>query len=141
MKTNISKVIIAALSLLVLASAAYGDAPLKSSLGLSMEQARLVAIIQKEKRDAIRPVRSELSRQERAQRRAKFAYDEAGMLALEEVIKPLRAKMREIMENEQAQIRELLTPEQNEKYTEVLKIQREMVGGSRDVKTAYKDVE
>lgn len=43
--------------LLLVTSAAFADAPLKSALGLDLDQAAKADVIQKEARDAVRPVR------------------------------------------------------------------------------------
>lgn len=117
----------------ILASVAFGDAMLKTSLDLSIEQASEVAKIQKETRNAIRPVRGDLHREERALRRAKSANDAEGIATQEKRIEPLRMKMRELIESEEAQIRVLLTSEQNDKYDEYLKVRDNMAGSSRDV--------
>lgn len=121
-------------SLLFLASSTYADAPLKTTLDLSIEQAAQVDQIQKETRDAVRPVRGELHREERALRRARLANDAAAIAEQEALIEPLRLQLAAIFASEVKQIRALLTPAQNVKYDEYLKIRDEMVGSSRDVK-------
>ncbi len=136
MKSNILKTITAAFAgcLFFLASTAYGDAPLKSSLDLNLEQAEQVAKIQKETRNAIRPVRGDLHREERALRRAKIENNSDAVAVQEKLIEPLRAKMKELQEIEVMRIKKLLTSEQNAKYDELLKKRNEMAGSSRDVK-------
>ena len=70
-KTNLVKTTLAAVAagLCLITSAAFADAPLKSTLDLDIDQAAKVAEIQKEARDAVRPVRGDLHREERALRR------------------------------------------------------------------------
>lgn len=121
-------------SMFVLAPSARADAPLKSALDLTIAQAAQVDEIQKQTREAIRPVRSELHREERALRRARLANDAEGIARQEALIAPLRAQFAAIHENEIKQIRAILTPEQNLKYTEYLKVRDEMAGSSRDVR-------
>lgn len=134
-KTTLAAVV-AGLSLVT--SAAFADAPLKTALDLDIDQAAKVATIQKEARDAVRPVRGELTREERVLRRAKVANDAEGIAQQEKVIEPLRQKLADIFKNEEQQIRALLTPEQTEKYEKYLKVRDEMAGSSRDVKEIQK---
>jgi hypothetical protein len=136
MNTRIARAITAAFagSLFFLASTAYADAPLKSALALSIEQAAQVAKIEEQARSAIRPVRSELHREERALRRAKLANDSQAISRQEALIEPLRRKFAAIHESETRQIRALLTPEQNTKYDAYLRTRDQMAGSSRDVK-------
>lgn len=116
----------------------FADAPLKTTLGLDIEQAAKVELIQKRTRDAVRPVREELNREERALRRAKIANDAVGIARQEKIIAPLRETLAGIFAKESEEIRALLTPEQTIRYDEYLKIRDEMAGSSRDVKTKRK---
>ena len=136
MKARISRAITVAFAgcLFFLASTAYADAPLKSALGLNIEQAAQVAKIQEQARNAIRPVRTELLREERALRRAQLANDSQAISKQEALIEPLRRKFAAIFEGETKEIRALLTPEQNTKYDAYLKTRDQMVGSSRDVR-------
>lgn len=136
MKASITKAITSAFAgcLFIIASPAYADAPLKNALGLNIEQAAQVAKIEEQTRNAIRPVRTELLRGERALRRAKLANDSQAISKQEALIEPLRRKFAAIHEGETRQIRALLTPEQNTKYDAYLKTRDQMVGSSRDVK-------
>lgn len=122
----------------LLVNAAYADAPLKSTLGLDIDQAAKVDVIQKEARDAVRPVRETLNREERALRRAKIANDAAAIARQETLIAPLREQLAAIFAKESEEIRALLTPEQQTRYEEYLKVREEMVGSSRDVKAIRK---
>lgn len=133
MKTNPIKTTLAVILLLVSGNA-FADAPLKSALGLSIEQAAKVDAIQKEARDAVRPVRGDLLREERVLRRAKIANDAEGIARQEVVIAPLREKLAGIFAKESEQIRALLTPEQADRYESWLKVRDGMAGSSRDVK-------
>ena len=122
--------------LTLLTGIACADAPLKGVLELTVDQAAQVDHIQKEARDAVRPVRGELKREERALRRAKSENDAEAIAKQEKAIEPLRQKLSEIFQNEEGQIREVLTEVQIPKYDEWLKERKEMVGSSRDVKEA-----
>ncbi len=142
-KTQNTKLTLTALTagLTLLTAAALADAPLKTTLDLDVEQAAKVASIEKEARDAVRPVRGELHREERALRRAKIENNAEAIAQQEKVIEPLRKKLAAIFEKESEQIREVLTPEQKLKYEEYLKKRAEMVGSSRDVKEIKKSEE
>ncbi len=136
MKAKITQAITSAFAgcLLLVASSAYADAPLKSTLSLNLEQAAQVAKIEEQARNAIRPLRTELNREERALRRAQLANDSQAISKQEALIEPLRRKFAAIHESETKQIRALLTPEQNTKYDAYLKTRDQMAGSSRDVK-------
>ena len=121
-------------SLFLFSGSAYADKPLKSALDLNIEQAKQVAAIQQEARNAIRKPRGELHRKQRELRRAKVANDSAAIARLEQEILPLQEEMRQIHAQEEQQIRALLTPEQTAKYEQWLKERDAMVGSSRDVK-------
>jgi len=127
---------IACLSLI--ASIACADAPLKTTLGLNIEQAAKVDEIQAKARDAVRPVRGDLNREERVLRRARIDNDAAAIARQEKLIEPLRVKLAAIFADEEKQIRTLLTPEQTDKYEEYLKVRDQMAGSSRDVKEIKK---
>ena len=120
--------------LTLITSVALADAPLKTTLDLSIEQAAQVEKIQKKTRDDVRPVRGDLKREERALRRAKTANDADAITEQEKTIEPLRQKLASIFEAESELIRALLTPEQKIKYEKYLKERNGMVGSSRDVK-------
>jgi hypothetical protein len=120
--------------LFFLASTAHADPTLKSALDLSMEQARQVDEIQRQARDAVRPVRTELYREQRALRRAHLANDREAVVRQEALIEPLRLKLVGIYENETRQIRAVLTSEQNVKYDAWLKKRDAEVGNVRGVR-------
>jgi hypothetical protein len=136
MKARITRAATAAFAvcLFLLASAAHADESLKSALDLNIEQAAQVAKIEEQTRNAIRPIRTELQREERALRRAQLANDSQAISKQEALIEPLRRKFAATHENETKQIRTLLTPAQNAKYDAYLKTRDQMVGSSRDVK-------
>ncbi|MCB9384947.1 MAG: Spy/CpxP family protein refolding chaperone [Bryobacterales bacterium] len=113
---------------------AFADAPLKTALDLDMDQARQVTEIQSRYRKKYAVVRGEEAREERAMRRAKLANDAETMAAKEEVVNDLKAQMRQIKDNEDADIRKVLTPEQNEKFDAYIERREAMVGSSRDVR-------
>lgn len=136
MKTHPVKTTLGTLvaGLFILTQAALADAPLKSALGLDIEQAAKVDAIQAQAREAVRPVRGELLREERVLRRAKIANDAAGIARQEAILAPLRDSLAKIFAHESEQIRALLNPEQAKKYEAWLKTRDEMAGSSRDVK-------
>ena len=135
MKAKITQAITAAfVGCLFIVASARADAPLKSALALDIDQAAQVAKIQEQTRNAIRPVRSELLREERALRRANLANDRQAIAKQEALIEPLRRKFAAIHADETKQIRALLTPEQNTKYDAWLKTRDQMAGSSRDVR-------
>ena len=130
-----------AAGLSLVTSSALADAPLKTALDLDVDQAAQVETIQKKSRDAVRPVRGELKREERALRRVKTGNDAEAIAIQEKAIEPLHQKLAEIFEGEAEQIRALLSPEQKIKYKRHLKERDEMVGSSRDVKEIKKSEE
>jgi hypothetical protein len=140
LKTHLIKTTLAVLvaGICLITNAAFADAPLKSTLGLDVDQAAKVDIIQKNARDSVRPVREALNREERSLRRAKIANDAAGITRQETLVAPLREQLAAIFAKESEEIRALLTPEQKTRYEEYLKVRDEMVGSSRDVKTIRK---
>jgi hypothetical protein len=110
------------------------DQPLKSALGLSMDQARVVDDIQKSYQKSYVHKRSEYLTQMRVVRRARIANDSAGTARETEVARRLHEEWRAVQAREDADIRKTLTPEQNRKFDDYLKLRREMVGSSRDDK-------
>lgn len=140
LKTHLIKTTLAVLTagFVLATNAVFADAPLKSTLGLDVDQAAKVDVIQKNARDAVRPVREALNREERALRRAKIANDAAGIARQESLIAPLREELAAIFAKEADAIRALLTPEQKVRFEEYLKVRDEMVGSSRDVKSIRK---
>ena len=110
------------------------DAPLKTALGLDVEQARQVDEIQSDYRRQYAAKRGEHNREARALRRARIANDSEQIAAQEEVVAKLKAELREIKASEDAAIRKVLTPEQNEKFDAYIEKRNAMVGSSRDVR-------
>ena len=130
--------IYASLRILALAGAAsmmlLADQPLKSALGLSMDEARVTEDIQKKYKLPRVQKRGEYLRQMRVLRRARIANDSEGTARAEQVARRLHEEMMAIQAKEDAEIRKVLTPEQNHKFDAYLKLRREMVGSSRDDK-------
>lgn len=110
------------------------DAPLKSALGLDVEQARQVDEIQSGYRRQYAVKREVRNREERVLRRARIANDSKQMAVQEKVVSELNAELREIKANEDAAIRKLLTAEQSKRFDAYLKTRNDMVGSSRDVR-------
>ena len=119
--------------LFLLGSVAQADAPLKSQLDLNVEQARQVQEIQGEYRRIFGAKRQEFNRESRALRRARSANDGELITQLEQTTAELQEDLKQIRLDENDQIREILTPEQNEKFDMVIQQRRAMVGSSRDV--------
>lgn len=121
-------------TLLALSNAAHADAPLKSSLGLDVEQARQVQEIQKAYRRPFAAKRQEYNRQSRKLRRARSDNDLQLIEQQELVVAALREDLRQIRAAENADIRGVLDLEQRAKFEEVLQQRNAMVGSSRDAK-------
>lgn len=115
-------------------SYSYADAPLKQSLGLSMDQAKIVYDIQKKYRRPFAAKRGELHREERKARRARKANDSATLAQQEVITAKLRQQLGQIRHKENDEIRRVLTPSQRDKFEGVLQQRQAMVGSSRDVK-------
>ncbi|MDX2269552.1 MAG: Spy/CpxP family protein refolding chaperone [Bryobacter sp.] len=110
------------------------DQPLKSALGLTMDQARAVDEIQRQYQRPFAAKRQQYNTQMRALRRARIANDSAAVIREEKLARQLHQEMRGIQAQEDEAIRKLLTPEQDQKFAAYLKLRREMVGSSRDDK-------
>ncbi len=120
--------------LVLLAPAAFADAPLKSKLGLDMDQAKAVAEIQSEFRKSKRGVRQDLNRESRKLRRARSANDSAAVATQEAVVAELESRMRSEILREDDAIRQVLTPTQLAKFESYIEERNAMVGSSRDVR-------
>jgi Spy/CpxP family protein refolding chaperone len=122
------------LSLIVLAGALLADQPLKSALGLSMDQAKAVYDIEMKHQKPFAAKRQERNAERRKMVRTKLANDSKLMAEQERIVDRLTAELRQIQMTEDAEIRRLLTPEQSKKFDDYLKLRREMKGSSRDDK-------
>ena len=122
------------LGLTVFGGSALADAPLKTVLELDVEQARQVAEIQGAYRREYAAKRGQHNTEARKLRRARIANDSEQIAAQEEITAKLKAELREIKDSEDAAIREVLTPEQNEKFDDYVEARNAMVGSSRDVR-------
>ena len=108
------------------------DATLKGALGLDMDQARKVDAIQAKYRQPFAAKRQDQNREMRALRRARIANDSEGLAAQEKVVNRLQGELKEIRKQEDQEIRRVLTPAQQVKFEEYLKLRKEMIGSSRD---------
>ena len=108
------------------------DATLKGALGLDMDQARKVDAIQAKYRQPFAAKRQDQNREMRVLRRARIANDSAGVAAQETVVNRLQGELQEIRKQEDEEIRRVLTPAQQVKFEEYLKLRKEMIGSSRD---------
>ncbi len=127
-------ILLIAAALLLSGGAALADAPLKSSLGLSMDQAKQVDLIDMKYRKPFAAKRQEFNKEMRVLRRAKIANDSAGLAKQEQITDKLHNELREIRMKRDDEIRTVLTPEQRVKFEKVLQQEKEMVGSSRDVR-------
>ena len=115
-------------------SLSHADAPLHKALGLNMDQARQVKQIEANYRKQMRPVRSDLKREERKLRRARSDFDSATVAQQEKIIARLAASFRQIRMNADDQIRRVLTPTQKQAFEGYIQQRQSMVGSSRDAK-------
>ncbi len=122
------------LSLTAFSGAGLADAPLKTVLELDVEQARQVAEIQGDSRRQYAATRGRHNTEARKLRRAKIANDSEQIAVQEGITAELKAEMRQIKDNEDAAIRKVLTPEQNQKFDAFIEKRSAMAGSSRDVR-------
>lgn len=122
------------IGLALFAEAGYADATLKSALGLSVDQARLVHQIQQQSQPKFAAKRTEQNNERRRLTRAKLANDSKLIAEQEKVVTRLHNELLQIKAGEDEAVRRLLTPEQSKKFDDYLKLRREMKGSSRDDK-------
>ena len=122
------------LALLFAGEAAVADAPLKTRLGLEMDQAKAVDEIQAAYRADFRSKRGVYHKEQRVLRRAKSANDSALVAQQEPIVARLKAELREIILRTDDKVRALLNPAQLEKFEEYIVERNNMVGSSRDVR-------
>ncbi len=125
---------IALLGLTLFAGSAPADAPLKTALGLDVDQARQVTEIQGQYRREYAAARGEYNREARVLRRARIANDSELIASQEKVVAKLEGELKQIKAREDAAIREVLTPEQGEKFDAYVEKRNNMVGSSRDIR-------
>jgi len=124
---------------LILATFAFStlslaDARLDKALGLSMDQARQVKQIEQNYRKQMRPVRSDLKREERKLRRARLDHDGATIAQQEKIIARLATSFKQLRLNADDQIRRVLTPAQKPAFDMYIQQRQNIVGSSRDAK-------
>lgn len=115
-----------------LSNTAGADAPLKSALGLSMDQAHAVTAIERAHRPAYVAKRSQYTREARALRRANIQNDSAAVARQEPVVAALAAELKQLRDAQDDAIRALLDPQQQRAFEDYIIQRREMVGASRD---------
>lgn len=115
-----------------LATSAFADAPLKSALGLSMDQAHAVTAIERQHWPAYQAKRGQYTREARALRRANSQNDSAAVARQEPVVAALAAELKQLRDAQDAAIRAVLNPQQQQAFEDYLVQRREMVGGARD---------
>lgn len=120
--------------LLFWSSTGSADEALSSALGLSMDQAKKVQDIQKKYRPQFSAKRQELTREQRKGWHARVTH-ESGQAAQQDMVSAkLLEELKQIRQQENADIRQVLTPAQRAKFEVVLQQRKEMVGSSRDDK-------
>lgn len=122
------------LGLTLLGVSAFADAPLKTTLGLDVEQARQVAEIQGGYRREYAAKRGQHNTEARKLRRARNANDSEQIAMQEEIVAKLKADLRAIKDAEDADIRKVLTAEQDQRFDAYIEKRNAMVGSSRDVR-------
>lgn len=122
------------IALLLMGQAALADAPLKTRLGLDMDQAKTVDKIQARYREAFRAKRGPYHREQRVLRRAKSANDAAAVAKQEAIVAGMKAELRDIILSTDDEIRAVLDPEQLKKFEDYIVERNAMVGSSRDVR-------
>ena len=115
-------------------STGYADAPLKTTLGLDMEQAQQVQAIQKKYRRPFSAKRQELNRERRKLRRARNENDSSQVAQQEQITAQLQDELQHIRRKENEEIRQVLTPDQRQKFEAVLQQRKASVGSSRDAR-------
>ena len=131
---HISGLALSLLALSFLAPHAQADQPLKTALGLSVDQAKQVQEIQQRYLPQFAAKRQDRNTELRKLRRARIANDSQQIAALEKVTAKLHEELRRIRLSEDTEIRKLLTPDQNRKFEDYIKLRKEMAGSSRDDK-------
>jgi Spy/CpxP family protein refolding chaperone len=107
-------------ALMLFAGTAMADQPLKSALGLSMDQAKQVSDIEAKYRKPFAAKRTALNTEMRAMRRAKIAND-SGLLAEKEAISEKMAdELYQIRVARNAEIMAVLNPQQVALFEQVL---------------------
>lgn len=135
MRTSLFSVLsVLLLGLTLFPSKALADAPLKTVLGLDVEQARQVADIQGGYRREYASKRGVHNREARKLRRARIENDAEMIATQEKIVAQLKAELSAMKDAEDADIREVLSKEQNAKFDAYIAKREAMVGSSRDVR-------
>jgi Spy/CpxP family protein refolding chaperone len=120
--------------LVVMGASMMADAPLKSALGLSMDQAKAVDEIKAKFQKPYIAKRHDLTNEERWMRAARVKNNSKEVAERQKTVERLAAEFKAIQMAEDAEIRKVLTPEQNKKFDDYLKLRQEMKGASRDAR-------
>lgn len=110
----------------------HADAPLASTLGLDMDQARQVDQIQARQRKEFASRRQDYNRESRALRRARIANDAAETARLTALTDAMRADLTRLRAQHDDEIRALLRPEQARRFDAWIAERQQMRGSSRD---------
>jgi len=113
---------------------AIADPSLKSALGLDIEQARQVDMIEAKYRKPSAAKRQQRDAELRKLRRARLANDSQGIAEQEAIAARLHEEFRQIHFARNDEIRAVLKPEQKDRFEKHLVAMKEMHGSSRDAK-------
>lgn len=135
MPSKLRIALVAALAVVaVTGSDAFADPPLKSALGLNVEQARQVDQIESRYRKPYSAKRQERNTELRKLRRARLANDAPAIAKHEAASERMHQELRQIYLSRNDEIRRVLTGEQQARFEAYLQDMKEMKGSSRDVK-------
>jgi Spy/CpxP family protein refolding chaperone len=132
MKTRWKSLLLVAL--LAAGGPALADQSLKSALGLDVEQARKVDMIESKYRKPYSAKRQERDSELRKLRRARIANDSKAIATQEAITTRLQEELRQIYVAKNAEIRTVLRPDQQPRFEKHLQLAKEMKGSSRDAK-------
>ena len=118
-------------ALMLFSGAAVAEAPLKSSLGLSMDQAKQVTDIEAKYRKPFSAKRTALNTEMRAMRRAKIANDSALLAQQEAISEKMADELYEIRRARNAEISAVLNPQQLAAFEQILQKNLE-IASARD---------
>lgn len=113
---------------------AYADQSLRTALHLDMAQASKVDAIEAKYRKPFAAKRQERNEVLRKARRARIANDAEGLARSEATAERLHEELRKTFRDKNEEIRAVLNESQRVKFEQVLKLNREMLGSSRDAK-------
>jgi len=121
------------LSLFLIAGLAIVDAPLKSRLDLHRKQVKQLKGVKEKYRKNFSSARQKLHQEKRKLRRARIDNDSIAVARLDVSTAELAQHLKQLRDSENEEIRQILTPDQNEKFEEALSSRKNILGSSKDV--------